>query len=139
MAELAAGMRGLRGFLHVSTAYVNSNFPRGSHVEERMYPLSLADGRTADHAAIAAELLALPPASAERQARPRSIACYAKVVSVPRPVLSLAPCPTSAVLRHSCTLARATMYASSRCHPSVILVAVLRHSCTLARATMYVC
>ena len=82
MAELAAGMRRLRGFLHVSTAYVNSNFPRGSHVEERMYPLGLADGRTVDHAAIAAELLALPPASAERQACPRSVACYAKVVTV---------------------------------------------------------
>ena len=82
MAELAAGMRRLRGFLHVSTAYVNSNFPRGSHVEERMYPLSLADGRTADHAAIAAELLALSPAGAERQARPRFIACHAKVASL---------------------------------------------------------
>ncbi len=111
MAELAAGMRRLRGFLHVSTAYVNSNFPRGSHVEERMYPLSLADGCTADHAAIAAELLALPPASAERQARPRSITCYAKDLSVS--MFSTIYGPTSAMLRHSCPLARATLYASS--------------------------
>ena len=69
VAELAAGMRRLRGFVHVSTAYVNSNCARGSHVEERMYPLRLADGRSADHAAIAAELAALPPRQAERQAR----------------------------------------------------------------------
>lgn len=68
VAELAAGMRRLRGFVHVSTAYVNSNCARGSHVEERMYPLRLADGRSADHAAIAIELAALPPRQAERQA-----------------------------------------------------------------------
>jgi fatty acyl-CoA reductase len=31
-------MRRLRGFVHLSTAYVNCNRARGSHVAERLFP-----------------------------------------------------------------------------------------------------
>ena len=58
-------MNRMRGFIHVSTAYVNSNLPRGSHIEERIYPLHDAQGARIQHAALAARLAALPPAKAE--------------------------------------------------------------------------
>ena len=65
----------LRGMVHVSTAYVNANLKRGTHVEERIYPLvrETTDRRTGakvktvlSHAEVAAELLALPAAAATR-------------------------------------------------------------------------
>ena len=58
-------MHRMRGFIHVSTAYVNSNLPRGSHIEERIYPLHDAQGARIQHAALAARLAALPHAKAE--------------------------------------------------------------------------
>ena len=63
--ELARGMQRLRGFVHVSTAYVNANLVRGSHVEERMYALYDAQGARIEHAALARRLAALPPPKAE--------------------------------------------------------------------------
>ena len=71
-AKLASTMPNLRAFVYVSTAYVNAHLPRGSHVEERIYPLHHSDGSRVQHAALAAALLALPPGRAARQAR-RSI------------------------------------------------------------------
>ena len=65
----------LRAFVHVSTAYVNAHLPKGSHVEEALYPLHMRScgddepGRVV-HGAIAAELAALPAAKAERRVRP---------------------------------------------------------------------
>ncbi|GBF93777.1 hypothetical protein Rsub_06109 [Raphidocelis subcapitata] len=66
-ARLAARMPRLRSFVLVSTCYVGINRPRGSLVEERIYPLQLA-GAEVDAAALAEELLSLPPAAASARA-----------------------------------------------------------------------
>jgi fatty acyl-CoA reductase len=68
--ELARGMQHMRGFVHVSTAYVDSNLPRGSHIEERIYPLHDAAGARIEHAALAERLGALPAAKAEQTVTP---------------------------------------------------------------------
>lgn len=65
VSELALQIKHMRGFVHVSTAYVNSNLPRGGHIEERVYPLRRKDGRRLEHAKLAVQLSALPPAKAE--------------------------------------------------------------------------
>ena len=68
MANLALGFNNLRAFVHLSTAYVNSNQPRGAHVEEKIYSMDL--GRSsitgAPHTveSLSAELLTLSPAAA---------------------------------------------------------------------------
>ncbi len=67
VAELAEGMPRLRGFVHVSTAYVNAHHGRGSHIEEDIYPLYLSNGQAIRHDSLAAELAALPHAKAERK------------------------------------------------------------------------
>ncbi|KAK9907611.1 hypothetical protein WJX75_006988 [Coccomyxa subellipsoidea] len=69
VAELAEGMLRLRGFVHVSTAYVNAHQPKGSHIEEDIYPLRLNSGQTLLHDSLAAELAGLPHAKAERKAQ----------------------------------------------------------------------
>jgi hypothetical protein len=69
VAELAEGMLRLRGFVHVSTAYVNAHQPKGSHIEEDIYPLRLNSGQTLLHDSLAAELAGLPHAKAERKVR----------------------------------------------------------------------
>ena len=58
-------MKQLRGFVHVSTAYVNSNLPRGSHVEEKIYPIRRKNGQILDPDGTARMLTALSPAAAE--------------------------------------------------------------------------
>ena len=68
MAELAEAMPRLRGFVHVSTAYVNAHQPKGSHIEEDIYPLRLGS-QTLLHDSLAAELAGLPHAKAERKVR----------------------------------------------------------------------
>ena len=83
-------MHRLRGFVHLSTAYVNCNRPRGSHVSERLFPFShgsSAAARAAPGAAegevecclsgtelakvegLAQELAALPEAAASQRVR----------------------------------------------------------------------
>ena len=62
---LAQRMEQLRGFVHVSSAYVNSNLPRGSHVEEKIYPIHRKNGQVLNHNETARTLAALSPASAE--------------------------------------------------------------------------
>jgi hypothetical protein len=69
IAELAEGMPLLRGFVHVSTAYVNAHQPKGSHIEEDIYPLRHSSGQTLLHDSLAAELAGLPHAKAERKVR----------------------------------------------------------------------
>jgi len=69
MAQLAAEMRQIRSFLHVSTAYVNCHLGRNVHVEERQYPFTVG-GRPVAHAEVIAELAALPADEAERKVRP---------------------------------------------------------------------
>jgi fatty acyl-CoA reductase len=58
LLNLAMQMQQLRCFLHVSTAYVNINQPRGSSIEERIYPLKLGSG-VVSHAAVVEDLLSL--------------------------------------------------------------------------------
>jgi hypothetical protein len=43
MLELASDCRGLRAYVHVSSAFVNMNFPRHSLVHEKLYPLVHGD------------------------------------------------------------------------------------------------
>ena len=64
-ATLALEMQHMRGFVHISTAYVNSNQARGSHVEERIYPLLDGCGARILHCDLAARLTALPAPKAE--------------------------------------------------------------------------
>ena len=60
---LARDMKHMRGFVYVSTAFVNANLPAGSHVEERIYPLH---GANLQHSALAAQLAAMKPQEAEK-------------------------------------------------------------------------
>lgn len=41
--ELAAASQQLRGLVHVSSAFVNMNMPRGSIIDEAVYPLRLGN------------------------------------------------------------------------------------------------
>ena len=69
MAALAADMRQLRSFLHVSTAYVNCFLGRQKHVEERQYAI-MFNGKPMSHEAVIEELQSLPPKEAESRVRP---------------------------------------------------------------------
>ena len=69
MAELAQGMKRLRAFVHVSTAYTNCDHPRRAVVHERVYTLLAPSGKPVDIDALAAELASLPPDAAEAAVR----------------------------------------------------------------------
>ncbi len=71
LMKLAFTMPNMKGFIHVSTAYVNCNLPKGSHVEEKIYPLVMKDGTKLDHNKVADELLALDAKAATKRVRPR--------------------------------------------------------------------
>jgi nucleoside-diphosphate-sugar epimerase len=58
----------LRAYVHVSTAFVNMNQPRGSSVAERIYPLRYESSTDLSDEHIVAELMALDPAAAEARA-----------------------------------------------------------------------
>lgn len=60
LLNMAMRMTQLCCFLHVSTAYVNVNLPRGSSVEERIYPLYVGQ-QPISHAEIVEDLLSLDP------------------------------------------------------------------------------
>lgn len=62
---MAQRMKQLRGFVHVSTAYVSSSLPRNSHTEEKIYPIHHKNGQVLNHNETARTLAALSPASAE--------------------------------------------------------------------------
>lgn len=68
LLALATQMRALRGMVHVSTAYVNVNFPRGSTVDERIFPLHFG-GQEVHHADIVDDLMSLKPAAANVRAQ----------------------------------------------------------------------
>ena len=72
MAALAADMKQLKSFLHVSTAYVNCFLGRQKHVEERQYEL-MHNGKPMCHAAVIEELQSLAPDQAEKRGE-RSLA-----------------------------------------------------------------
>lgn len=71
LLALAVRMQNLRCFLHVSTAYVNVNFPKGSSVDEIIYPLMIGR-QEANHADIVDDLMSLDPASANVRVSTRS-------------------------------------------------------------------
>ena len=64
LAEMAAEMPKLKAFVHVSTAYVNGNQPKGASISEHLLPL---DGEGADHASLVTQLQTLPKAQAASQ------------------------------------------------------------------------
>ena len=59
-------MPNLKAFVHVSTAYVNGNQPKGATVSEHLLPL---DGKGADHASLVTQLQALPKDQAASQVK----------------------------------------------------------------------
>lgn len=65
---LATKMQRLRCFCHLSTAYTNINHPRGSYIEERIYPLKLGQQRP-NHADLVEDLLSLDKRSANVRAQ----------------------------------------------------------------------
>ncbi len=67
VATLALKIKQLKAFVHVSTAYVNCNLPRGSHIEEQIYPLHHKDGSKVEHKKLAIKLAAMPPNKAEAE------------------------------------------------------------------------
>ena len=67
VATLALKIKQLKAFVHVSTAYVNCNLPRGSHIEEQIYPLYHKDGKKVEHKKLAIKLAAMPPNKAEAE------------------------------------------------------------------------
>ncbi|KAI8471567.1 MAG: male sterility protein-domain-containing protein [Monoraphidium minutum] len=67
VVRLAARMQRLKSFVYISTCYANMNRPRGSLVEERLYPV-MVDGREFDTSHLAEELLAMPAAEANERA-----------------------------------------------------------------------
>jgi hypothetical protein len=69
IAEVAAKMTQLKVFTHVSTAYVNSFKEQYSHIEEKIYPLPLRNGKLLDHVQVATELYSVDPAEADRRVR----------------------------------------------------------------------
>ena len=72
VATLALKIKDLKAFVHVSTAYVNCNLPRGSHIEEQIYPLRHKDGKKVEHKKLAIKLAAMAPAKAEAEVRSQS-------------------------------------------------------------------
>jgi nucleoside-diphosphate-sugar epimerase len=68
LLALATQMQQLRAMVHVSTAYVNVNFPRGSTVDERIFPLYFGQ-QEVHHADIVDDLMSLKPAAANVRVR----------------------------------------------------------------------
>lgn len=64
---MAGDMPRLKAFVHVSTAYVNGNQPKGSTVPEQQLPLQDRQGQTANACALVAELQCLPREQATKQ------------------------------------------------------------------------
>ena len=67
LLQLAESMANLRCLTYVSTAFVNANQPRGTCLQEQLYPLMDVNGSPADAEAIVHRLLALSPREAEKQ------------------------------------------------------------------------
>jgi fatty acyl-CoA reductase len=99
---LATQMQQLRCFLHVSTAFVNANQPRGSIIEERLYPLKLGADEVS-HAAVVDELMFLDAddanvrvsQTASKKHSPNIAECGLRFMSVTQ--LSTVKCHGSAV------------------------------------------
>ncbi|GBF96748.1 hypothetical protein Rsub_09490, partial [Raphidocelis subcapitata] len=68
VVRLSERMRRLRSLCYISTCYTNMNRPRGSLVEERLYPLKVG-GKEVDITGLAEELLNLPADAAAQRAQ----------------------------------------------------------------------
>lgn len=68
LLALAGAMGALRCFLHVSSAYVNVNLPKGSSVDEAIYPLHIGT-QAAHHGAVVDDLMSLAPSAANVRVR----------------------------------------------------------------------
>eukprot|EP00882_Tetradesmus_deserticola_P013375 GHRQ01014200.1.p1 GENE.GHRQ01014200.1~~GHRQ01014200.1.p1 ORF type:complete len:468 (+),score=166.28 GHRQ01014200.1:148-1551(+) len=68
LLAVATQMQALRAMVHVSTAYVNVNFPRGSTVDERIFPLHFGQ-QEVHHADLVDDLMSLKPAAANVRAQ----------------------------------------------------------------------
>ena len=110
MAALAADMKQLKSFLHVSTAYVNCFLGRQKHVEERQYEL-MHNGKPMCHAAVIEELQSLVPDQAEKRvsaAWPEHHACnlcwvsFTVVSEVEFQAVASARTPSCARQGHAC-------------------------------------
>ncbi|KAK9812828.1 hypothetical protein WJX72_004372 [[Myrmecia] bisecta] len=66
LLHLAQGCRSMQAFCFVSTAYVNANQPRGSLIEERIYPL-YDKGAPVQQAELVAKLMHLPTEAAKKE------------------------------------------------------------------------
>ena len=75
VAGIAEKCMRLRGLVHVSTAYVNCNVPRGSHIQEEVYPLRFKDGTRVLHNELASQFAALSADAAEKQVGMRHCLC----------------------------------------------------------------
>ena len=80
LLQVASTFKHLQAFVHVSTAFVNGNLPKGSRVLEHVYPLNRKAGSQAKHAEalkqpggspneLAAFLARLPAETAQSQVR----------------------------------------------------------------------
>ncbi len=64
---MASRMPNLKAFVHVSTAYVNGNQPKGSVIPEVMLPLTDQPNAHVSHSALVANLQAVPKPKAAQQ------------------------------------------------------------------------
>ena len=64
---MAGNMPRLKAFVHVSTAYVNGNQPKGSIVPEQLIPLQDEQGQAVDHSALVTSLQLMPREEASMQ------------------------------------------------------------------------
>ena len=67
LADMAGNMPCLKAFVHVSTAYVNGNQPKGSIVPEQLIPLQDEQGQAVDHSALVTSLQLMPREEASMQ------------------------------------------------------------------------
>ena len=67
LADMALHMPKLKAFVHVSTAYVNGNQPKGSQVPEAMFPLMNEASMPVHHASLVTHLQSLPENAATGQ------------------------------------------------------------------------
>lgn len=67
LADLAIGMKQLRCFMYVSTAYANAHLGAGITAQEQLYPVRDEQGQALDHTALSHRLLSLPAAQAQEE------------------------------------------------------------------------
>ena len=105
LAEMARDMPNLKAFVHVSTAYVNGNQPKGSQVPEVMVPLLDHANSPVHHASLVSNLQTLPQSAAASQVCLLLITAFVTVALIA--MISKESCPAllsleSAAARQVC-------------------------------------